>query len=196
MGDGGQTLAAHANAAEALTLPRRGLKGPFDRQVSRCLVHVELKASCLQTQGFVERITTPVTGSARAIRPFKLEVTDHCPGGARHRPARLEGPPARGTPQGVSTQFLLVRMLHDRLDHASGKRLTQLPDRLTDLRKGRGGLGQLRFDFIKPAVKSFMELMAQVLALPACTDVIEGDTLCSTSHGESSLIGESIHWSE
>jgi hypothetical protein len=58
------------------------------------------------------------------------------------------------------------------LSHAGGERLPQRPDGLTDLRQGRWGLGQLRFDLIEPLVKAFMELLAYGLALLTCTDVI------------------------
>jgi hypothetical protein len=66
----------------------------------------------------------------------------------------------------------LVRLPHDHLGHARGKRLPQPPDRLADLRQGRIGLGQMGFKLIQPAGKALMELIAQILSLSACTDVI------------------------
>jgi hypothetical protein len=66
----------------------------------------------------------------------------------------------------------LVRVFDNRLGHTSGERLAQRPDRLADLRDGRFSLGQLSLEFIKPSVKTIMELLAQHLSLLTCTDVV------------------------
>jgi hypothetical protein len=77
----------------------------------------------------------------------------------------------RGTLQGFSPLFLLVRMFDNCLGDATGELLAQGPDRLTDLRERRFGWGQLGFDCIKPPVKALMELRAQGLSLFSCTDL-------------------------
>jgi hypothetical protein len=85
--------------------------------------------------------------------------------------------------------FRVVRLLDNRLGHTSRELLTQLPDRLAHLSSGRFGLGQLGLQLVKPVVKALMELLAQDLAMLTCTYIVSGDNLCSTSHGEPSLVG-------
>lgn len=175
IGEGVQALAAHAHAAEALTVRRRRVTGQCDRQVGRRLLHIKLQAACMPPQDLGERLATVVPGTTRAIRARKFACPPHRLHRARYHPARPEEMRTRYTLQGFAPLFLLGRMFDQGLGYAAGQLLAQGPDRLTARRERRCGWGQRGFDRIKPLVKPFVELLAQGLPLFSCTDRGERD---------------------
>jgi hypothetical protein len=53
-----------------------------------------------------------------------------------------------------------MRLVHNRLSHATGQSLPQGPDGLTHLASGRCDLGQRCLSLVEPPIKALMQLLA------------------------------------